>query len=89
MYNTMTACCGRWSGWRSSIVMQRIVQTRKLEELLAQVPLFQDMDSNERANIADAVERITFRAGERIIQQGLEDDWFYVLASGEAEAVHQ
>ena len=97
MYNTPRAAsvvaesdCVLWAMERvafRSIVMQRIVQTRKLsEELLAQVPLFQDMDSNERANIADAVERITFRAGERIIQQGLEDDWFYVLASGEAEA---
>ena len=57
--------------------------------LLAEVPLFADLEPAELDLIAIAMHERTFAAGETVTVEGAMADGFYVIASGEAEATVQ
>ncbi len=53
--------------------------------LLAEVPLFQPLDDQERAVLAAQVEVVSFEAGRMVYNYGDPDASLYVIRSGEAE----
>ncbi len=55
-------------------------------ELLQEVPLFQFLDEEERADLAARMEVVPYAAGEIIFHVGEPGDALYVIASGTAEA---
>jgi len=56
-----------------------------LVSLLAEVPLFQLLDADERAALAQMMEQANFPAGHRIFQEGEPGDRMYVVCSGAVE----
>lgn len=70
------------------ILMDSAFQRRRMyEAFLEEVPLLSSLKPYERAKIADALEPIKYPAGATIITEGDPGDAFYLLESGEAEAV--
>jgi len=47
--------------------------------------LFSHLDDNEKSDIFDAMQPFNYKAGETIIQQGEEGDFFYIIDQGEVE----
>src|SRR5688572_18925935 len=56
-----------------------------LVSLLAEVPLFQLLDADERAALAQLMEQANFPCGYRIFQEGEAGDRMYVVCSGGVE----
>jgi CRP/FNR family cyclic AMP-dependent transcriptional regulator len=56
-----------------------------LVSLLAEVPLFQLLDNDERAALAQMMEQANFASGYKIFQEGEPGDRMYVVCSGEVE----
>src|SRR5688500_11044089 len=56
-----------------------------LVSLLAEVPLFQLLDAEERTALAQMMEQANFPAGYRIFQEGEPGDRMYVVCSGQVE----
>ena len=54
-------------------------------ELLAGIPLFQNLDAVERSTLADAMTRVTYRKGESLFRTGDPGDALYVVRSGHIE----
>ena len=54
-------------------------------ELLADVPLFQFLDENERAVLAERLEVVRFPAGQLIFEYGSPGDELFIIRSGEVE----
>ncbi len=54
-------------------------------EALAEVPLFEGLDDNERAILADRVDLCTITKGEQLFDYGDPGDWMMILKSGEVE----
>ena len=54
-------------------------------ELLKEVSLFQFLDDQERAELADQLELVRFRAGQTIFQISDPGDSLYLIRSGEVE----
>lgn len=70
------------------ILMDSAFQRRRMyESFLEEVPLLSSLTPYERSKIADALETIKYPAGSNIIKEGDVGDKFYILESGEAEAV--
>ncbi|KAJ5683912.1 cAMP-dependent protein kinase regulatory subunit [Penicillium maclennaniae] len=70
------------------ILMDSAFQRRRMyEAFLEEVPLLSSLKPYERAKIADALDTIKFPAGATIIAEGDPGDAFYLLESGEAEAL--
>ena len=57
------------------------------ENFLSTVPLLSGLNTWEKAKIADALETETFENGEIIIHQGDVGEYFYLVESGQAEAI--
>ena len=57
--------------------------------LLAEVPLFADLEPAELDLVALAMEERTFAAGEVVTVEGEPADGFFVIASGQAEVTVQ
>jgi len=55
---------------------------KELDEILAQVPFFEDMPEDEIALIAGCGRNVRFDAGETIFRQGDAADTFYVVRHG-------
>jgi uncharacterized membrane protein len=53
--------------------------------LLAEVPLFQLLDAEERSALAQMMERASFPAGFRIFHEGEPGDRMYVVCAGQVE----
>jgi cAMP-dependent protein kinase regulator len=47
--------------------------------------LFSHLDDSEKSDIFDAMQPFNYKAGETIIQQGEEGDFFYIIDIGEVE----
>ena len=56
-----------------------------LVSLLAEVPLFQLLDNDERAALAQMMEHVSYAAGHRIFQEGEPGDRMYVVCAGDVE----
>ena len=56
-----------------------------LVSLLAEVPLFQLLDADERTALAQMMEQANFPSGYRIFQEGEPGDRMYVICSGAVE----
>lgn len=56
-----------------------------LVSLLAEVPLFQLLDADERTALAHMMDQANFPSGYRIFQEGEPGDRMYVVCSGEVE----
>ncbi|KAK5114577.1 hypothetical protein LTR85_010154 [Meristemomyces frigidus] len=70
------------------ILMDSAFQRRRMyESFLEEVPLLSGLTPYERSKIADALETTKYPAGSTIIREGDPGDKFYILESGEAEAV--
>lgn len=70
------------------ILMDSAFQRRRMyEAFLEEVPLLSSLKPYERSKIADALDTIKYAAGSTIIREGDPGDAFYLLESGEAEAV--
>src|SRR3954451_1307392 len=54
-------------------------------DLLKEVPLFQLLDDNERAELAAQLDLVSFEPGEVIFQYGEPGDSIYVISVGEVE----
>jgi len=98
LYNTVRAAnvdartpCVLWKLDRASfthIVAGSAQRKReKYENFLSEVPLLQHMDAYSRSQLCDGLRVESFKAGETIIREGDEGHSFYVLESGQAEAV--
>jgi len=72
----------------NNIVKDAAARKRELHEgFLAEVELLKDMDPYERSKLADALKTIFFFKDDVIIKEGDAGDVFYMIESGEAEAV--
>lgn len=58
-------------------------------ELLKQVPLFSDLDENERKQIANSMKQRTFSAGQEIAVEGESGVGFFVIEDGTAKVTVQ
>jgi len=68
------------------ILMGSTIRKRKTyDELLSKVKILEDLDKWERLTVADALEPVTFREGDRIVEQGEPGDEFYIIVEGEAD----
>ena len=71
----------------NNIVKEAAVRKReRYENFLERVNLLKDIDTYERAQIADALQSINYEAGEYIIREGERGDNFYLVEEGEAVA---
>lgn len=57
---------------------------REVEQLLAAIPLFQDLSRERRAELAAKARWRPFAPGERLVAEGSPGDSLFFLASGEA-----
>lgn len=70
------------------ILMDSAFQRRRMyESFLEEVPLLSSLTPYERSKIADALETVKYPAGSTIIKEGDVGDKFFILESGEAEAI--
>jgi cAMP-dependent protein kinase regulator len=70
------------------ILMDSAFQRRRMyEAFLEEVPLLAYLKKYERAKIADALDTIKYPTGSTIITEGDPGDAFYLLESGEADAL--
>jgi CRP/FNR family cyclic AMP-dependent transcriptional regulator len=58
-------------------------------DLLKEVPLFNLLDDQERAELAGQLDLVRFAAGEAIFNYGDPGDAIYVISSGEAEVFYK
>jgi len=68
------------------ILMGSTIRKRKMyDELLSKVKILEDLDKWERLTVADALEPVTFKEGDRVIEQGEPGDEFFIIVEGEAD----
>jgi CRP/FNR family transcriptional regulator, cyclic AMP receptor protein len=54
-------------------------------DLLQRVPIFSDLDRKERERIAASMKERTFKAGDKVTEEGQSGIGFFVIADGEAK----
>eukprot|EP01084_Bolivina_argentea_P256446 431770_1 len=77
------------STFRSTILASGQARRKKYEEFLEKIPLLNGLIHGEIAQLADAVEPLTFDDGEKVIEQGQSDRInfkFYFIECGQALA---
>jgi cAMP-dependent protein kinase regulator len=72
--------------FRHLIIDSTAHKRRKYEEFLESVPLLSGLTRQERAQVADCLETVTFPEGAMIIKQGEEGDKLYLIIEGKAKA---
>jgi cAMP-dependent protein kinase regulator len=69
-----------------SIVMSGVVQRRNKEfGYLDNVPLMSKLDRYEKFKLLDGLEAMYFAKGQKIITEGDEGDYFYIIEEGKVE----
>ncbi len=68
--------------------MNRAVPSPSID-VLARVPLFEDLDESELQSLAHSMWERTFLAGEVVTTEGEPADGFFVVESGEADVTVQ
>jgi len=71
--------------YRRILMGSTIKKRSTYEAFLQKVKLLDSLDKWERLSVADALEPVTFKAGEVIMKEGDAGDDFYILEEGEAE----
>ncbi|KAI0982448.1 hypothetical protein GJ496_005644 [Pomphorhynchus laevis] len=67
------------------ILMGSTIKKRKMyEEFLSKVPILKSLDSWERLTVADSLQQVSFKAGDKVIVQGDEGDDFFIIVDGQA-----
>jgi len=64
---------------RSSACKRR----ERYEEFLKSVPILETMEAYELSSLCDALQTVTFKKGETIVQQGDSGDTFFIVEEGE------
>ena len=59
----------------------------RARDVLAQVPLFEDLSPRHLKRVADRMEQQRFMEGASVVKAGEEGDTFYVIVEGEADVV--
>ena len=73
------------SAFRKNLQNQQDAQSSQIELFLNSVPLLKTLTREERVQLCDAFEKVTYDPGQVVIKQGDEGDEFYVVMDGEAE----
>jgi putative ABC transport system ATP-binding protein len=60
----------------------RVGEAQRISEILQNCPVFRDITPRTLVEVADQMEVVAHRAGERIIRQGDEGDAFYLVREG-------
>ena len=72
--------------FRHIIIDSSAEKRRKFEEFLESVPLLSSLSKQERSQVADCLETVTFKTGDMIIKQGDDGDKLYLILEGKAKA---
>lgn len=72
--------------FRHIIIDSTAIKRRNFEAFLESVPLLSNLSRQERAQVADCLETITFKEGEMIIKQGDDGDKLFLILEGKAKA---
>jgi len=83
--------CTLWSIDRETFNMcvkgAAAVRRHRVEKLLKQIPLLNPLDKTQRLNLVDAMKTREYHTGQRVIRRGGTDSEFFIVETGEAEAV--
>eukprot|EP01006_Ploeotia_vitrea_P057577 TRINITY_DN68190_c4_g1_i2.p2 TRINITY_DN68190_c4_g1~~TRINITY_DN68190_c4_g1_i2.p2 ORF type:complete len:690 (-),score=428.08 TRINITY_DN68190_c4_g1_i2:1369-3438(-) len=85
--------CTLWAMDR--VTFRRVIMTstrkkrEKYQKFLENVPLLESLDKYERSSLADALQSVQFKDGERIITKGENGDNFFILERGVAIATKE
>jgi CRP-like cAMP-binding protein len=63
--------------------------TKQIASFLDKVPLFQDLNAKQLEMLAKRFVERDFKDGQAIVTQGLGGEGFFVIESGQAEAVRE
>lgn len=72
--------------FRHIIIDSTAVKRKNFEAFLESVPLLSNLSRQERAQVADCLETVTFEEGEMIIKQGDDGDKLFLILDGKAKA---
>jgi CRP-like cAMP-binding protein len=72
--------------FRHIIIDSTAIKRRNFEAFLESVPLLSNLSRQERAQVADCLETVTFKEGEMIIKQGDDGDKLFLILEGKAKA---
>lgn len=61
----------------------------RYEEFLSRVSILESLDKWERLTVADALETVSFEAGETIVRQGEQGNDFFIIVEGSATVLQQ
>ncbi|MGZ5476199.1 MAG: cyclic nucleotide-binding domain-containing protein, partial [Thermoanaerobaculia bacterium] len=61
------------------------VRTRRREELLSNIPLFESLTSEDLRSLAKRLENVEHASGEVIFQQGAEGSSLFIIEEGAVE----
>jgi cGMP-dependent protein kinase 2 len=59
-------------------------QVSQVELFLNSVPILANLSREERIRLVDALEEVTYHAGQKVIVEGERGDLFYLVKEGEA-----
>lgn len=63
--------------------------TDQKKSILSKVPLFQGLKDRQIQRLGDRMVERSYAAGDMIVKQGQSGEGFYVLISGQAEAIRE
>ena len=75
--------------FRKVIVLSRIQQLQKFEIFLKSIKLFSHLNQQQKKNIADSMQLITFYKNEYIIKYGEKGDKFYMIVNGKVNVLNK
>ena len=62
---------------------------KEIASFLHKVPLFQELKSRQLENLANRIVERDFAVGQAMVTQGQGGEGFFLVVSGQAEAVHE
>lgn len=75
------------TSFKMMVVTAENSKKKKYESFLEKVPLLKELNQYERAALSDVIDVATFKPDERIMKQGDQGRFFYILESGDARAM--
>eukprot|EP00808_Paulinella_micropora_P005148 g2760.t1 len=71
--------------WEKTVVPKTAEQLERIKQATAKSFLFAPLDDTQKNDIYDCMEEVKFKAGEFVIKQFTDGDYFYVIDSGKFE----